>query len=159
MTESARLVKGDTAPDFSLLDSNGKTVSLGDFRGSKTVVYFYPAAMTPGCTTEACDFRDNLNSLRSAGYTVLGISKDEPAKLAEFAEQENLNFPLLSDADLAVHNAYGAYGEKSLYGKTVTGVLRSTFVVDEDGSVLLPLYNVKATGHVASLRKKLGIDA
>ncbi|MFD1715674.1 thioredoxin-dependent thiol peroxidase [Amnibacterium flavum] len=159
MTETARLAKGDTAPDFSLLDSNGEKVSLGDFRGAKTVVYFYPAAMTPGCTTEACDFRDSLNSLKSAGYTVLGISKDEPATLAEFAEQENLNFPLLSDPDLAVHNAYGAYGEKSLYGKTVTGVLRSTFVVDENGAVELPLYNVKATGHVASLRKKLGIDA
>ncbi|MET0590536.1 MAG: thioredoxin-dependent thiol peroxidase [Naasia sp.] len=158
MTESVRLTAGASAPDFTLLDQTGSEVSLSDYAGSKTVVYFYPAAMTPGCTTEACDFRDSLNSLKSAGYTVLGVSKDEPAKLAEFAEQENLNFPLLSDPDLAVHNAYGAWGEKSLYGKTVTGVIRSTFVVDEDGAVVLPLCNVKATGHVASLRKKLGLD-
>ena len=156
---SARIEAGQPAPGFTLLDEHGVERSLSDYRGERVILYFYPEAGTPGCTTQACDFRDNLNSLKSAGYTVLGISKDEPAKLAEFAEQENLNFPLLSDADLAVHNAYGAYGEKSLYGKTVTGVLRSTFVVDEDGSVLLPLYNVKATGHVASLRKKLGIDA
>jgi thioredoxin-dependent peroxiredoxin len=158
MTDS-RLQAGDTAPDFSLTDSTGASVSLHDFRGENAVVYFYPAAMTPGCTTEACDFRDNLNSLKSAGYSVIGISKDEPAKLAEFAAQEGLNFPLLSDPELAVHKAYGAWGEKSLYGKTVTGVLRSTFVVDGDGAVVLPLYNVKATGHVASLRKKLGVDA
>lgn len=158
MTESTRLVAGDTAPDFTLLDQNGAEVSLSDHRGGKTVVYFYPAAMTPGCTTQACDFRDNLNSLKGAGYTVLGISKDEPAKLARFAEQEGLDFPLLSDPDLTVHKAYAAYGEKSLYGKTVTGVIRSTVVVDEDGKVSLPLYNVKATGHVASLRKKLGLD-
>ena len=155
---STRLAPGDAAPDFTLHDADDKPVSLSDYRGRRVVVYFYPAAMTPGCTTEACDFRDSLNSLKSAGYTVLGVSKDEPAKLAEFAEQENLNFPLLSDPDLAVHNAYGAYGEKSLYGKTVTGVLRSTFVVDENGAIVLPLYNVKATGHVASLRKKLGLD-
>ena len=121
------------------------------------IVYFYPAAMTPGCTTEACDFRDNLNSLASSGYQVIGVSKDAPGKNKEFQEQEGLNFPLLSDEDLSVHRAYGAYGEKSLYGKTVTGVIRSTFVVDPDGSVRLPLYNVKATGHVASLREKLGI--
>ncbi|BDI21706.1 thioredoxin-dependent thiol peroxidase [Herbiconiux sp. L3-i23] len=159
MTEAVRLEKGAAAPDFSLSDETGATVSLGDFAGRKTVVYFYPAAMTPGCTTEACDFRDNLNSLKSAGYSVVGVSKDDPAKLAEFKEQENLNFPLLSDPDLVVHKAYGAYGEKSLYGKTVTGVIRSTFVLGEDGSVVLPLYNVKATGHVASLRKKLGVDA
>ena len=155
---SDRLDKGAPAPDFSLPDQDGTTVSLSDFRGEKTVVYFYPAAMTPGCTTEACDFRDNLNSLRSAGYSVIGISKDTPEKNAEFKEQENLNFPLLSDEDLAVHNAYAAFGEKSLYGKTVEGVIRSTFVLDEAGFVTLPLYNVKATGHVASLRKKLGID-
>jgi peroxiredoxin Q/BCP len=134
-------------------------VSLGDFRGKNVVLYFYPAAMTPGCTTEACDFRDNLNSLAAAGYQVLGVSKDDPATNAEFARQENLNFPLLSDEDLSVHRAYGAWGEKSMYGKTVTGVIRSTFVLDGDGKVTLPLYNVKATGHVASLRKKLGIDA
>jgi thioredoxin-dependent peroxiredoxin len=153
-----RLEAGQPAPDFSLPDSTGAPVSLGDFRGQNVVLYFYPAAMTPGCTTEACDFRDNLNSLRSAGYQVLGVSKDEPERNAEFAEQESLNFPLLSDPDLAVHQAYGAWGERSLYGKTVTGTIRSTFVIDGDGTVRLPLYNVKATGHVESLRKRLGID-
>jgi peroxiredoxin Q/BCP len=158
VTGTQRLEKGDTAPFFQLADETGNPVSLTDFQGQKVVLYFYPAAMTPGCTTEACDFRDNLNSLRSAGYSVIGISKDTPEKNAEFKEQENLNFPLLSDEDLAVHNAYAAFGEKSLYGKTVQGVIRSTFVLDETGFVTLPLYNVKATGHVASLRKKLGID-
>ncbi|GAB3385338.1 thioredoxin-dependent thiol peroxidase [Humibacter soli] len=152
---SARLSAGDTAPDFTLLDQDGAEVSLHDFAGQNVIVYFYPAAMTPGCTKEACDFRDNLNSLKSAGYQVLGVSKDAPAKLAEFREHDGLNFPLLSDTDLTVHKVYGAYGEKSLYGKVVTGVLRSTFVVDADGSIRLALYNVKATGHVASLRKKL----
>ena len=159
MSGADRLEQGDTAPDFTLQDENGSSVPLTSFQGQKVVLYFYPAAMTPGCTTEACDFRDNLNSLKSAGYQVVGISKDEPAKNKEFKEQENLNFPLLSDPDLTVHNAYRAYGEKSLYGKKVTGVLRSTVVVDPDGTVALPLYNVKATGHVASLRKKLKIDA
>ncbi len=154
-----RLEAGDTAPAFTLKDQDSNAVSLSDFSGDNVIVYFYPAAMTPGCTTEACDFRDNLNSLKSAGYQVIGISKDEPAKNKEFQEHDGLNFPLLSDEDLAVHQAYGAWGEKTLYGKTVTGVLRSTFVVNPDGSVRLPLYNVKATGHVASLRKKLGIDA
>ena len=153
-----RLEAGETAPAFSLKDQDGTTVSLGDFSGKNVIVYFYPAAMTPGCTTEACDFRDNLNSLAAAGYQVIGISKDAPAQNKQFQEQEGLNFPLLSDEELTVHRAYGAYGEKKLYGKTVTGVLRSTFVVDPDGSVRLPLYNVKATGHVASLRKKLAID-
>src|SRR4051812_47637725 len=150
---------GRHRPDFTLPDENGTPVALTSFQGKKVVLYFSPAAMTPGCTTEACDFRDNLNSLKSAGYQVVGISKDEPAKNKEFQEQEGLNFPLLSDEDLAIHQAYGAYGEKKLYGKTVQGVIRSTFVVDPDGSLRLPLYNVKATGHVASLRKKLGIDA
>jgi peroxiredoxin Q/BCP len=158
MTTATRLEAGAPAPDFRLSDSSGAEHSLEDYRGRKVVLYFYPAAMTPGCTTEACDFRDNLNSLGSAGYQVIGVSKDEPAANAEFADQEALNFPLLSDQDLAVHQAYGAYGEKSLYGKTVTGVIRSTFVIDENGRVQLPLYNVKASGHVASLRKKLGID-
>ncbi|MGN6761762.1 MAG: thioredoxin-dependent thiol peroxidase [Leifsonia sp.] len=158
MTDT-RLEAGQPAPAFTLADQDGATVSLGDFAGKNVIVYFYPAAMTPGCTTEACDFRDNLNSLRSAGYQVIGISKDAPAKNKQFQEQEGLNFPLLSDEDLAVHRAYGAYGEKSLYGKTVEGVIRSTFVVDPDGTLRLPLYNVKATGHVASLRKKLGVDA
>ncbi len=153
-----RLAAGDQAPAFTLQDSTGSTVSLGDLRGRKVVLYFYPAAMTPGCTTQACDFRDSLNSLASAGYQVVGVSKDEPAANAEFAEQEALNFPLLSDPDLAVHRAYGAWGERSMYGKPVTGTIRSTFVLDEQGAVTLPLYNVKATGHVASLRKKLGVD-
>jgi thioredoxin-dependent peroxiredoxin len=155
---TSRLTAGDAAPSFTLPDQDDNPVSLADFAGKKVIVYFYPAAMTPGCTTEACDFRDNLNSLASAGYQVLGVSKDSPAKLKEFQQHDGLNFPLLSDPDLAVHQAYGAYGEKSLYGKTVTGVLRSTFVVNPEGAVVLPLYNVKATGHVASLRKKLGID-
>jgi peroxiredoxin Q/BCP len=153
-----RLEAGQPAPTFTLTDQDGSPVSLGDHAGENVIVYFYPAAMTPGCTTEACDFRDNLNSLKSAGYQVIGISKDAPAKNKQFQEQEGLNFPLLSDEDLAVHQAYGAYGEKKLYGKTVEGVIRSTFVIDPDGSIRLPLYNVKATGHVASLRKKLGLD-
>jgi peroxiredoxin Q/BCP len=153
-----RLEAGQKAPGFTLADQDGSPVSLGDFAGENVIVYFYPAAMTPGCTTEACDFRDNLNSLKSSGYQVIGISKDAPARNKTFQEQEGLNFPLLSDEDLAVHNAYGAYGEKKLYGKVVQGVIRSTFVIDPDGSVRLPLYNVKATGHVASLRKKLGLD-
>ena len=157
-TTPTRLLPGDLAPEFTLPDSTGKPVSLSDFRGSKVVVYFYPAAMTPGCTTEACDFRDSLNSLAGAGYKVIGISKDGQAALAQFEEQETLNFPLLSDPTLEIHRAYSAFGERSLYGKTVEGTIRSTFVVDENGRVSIPLYNVKATGHVASLRKKLGID-
>jgi peroxiredoxin Q/BCP len=157
MTDSTRLTAGDTAPDFTLTDQSGASVSLASLRGQKVVVYFYPAAMTPGCTTQACDFRDNLGSLAAAGFQVLGLSKDTQAKLAEFAENEHLTFPLLSDEDLAVHRAYGAWGEKNLYGKLVTGVLRSTFVLDEAGTVTHALYNVKATGHVASLRKRLGL--
>ncbi|AMM21676.1 peroxiredoxin [Frondihabitans sp. PAMC 28766] len=156
---SDRLEAGQKAPDFTLPDETGKPVSLHDYRGEKVIVYFYPAAGTPGCTTEACDFRDNINSLKSAGYQVLGVSKDTTADLAKFRDDQGLNFPLLSDLDLTVHNEYAAYGEKSLYGKTVTGVIRSTIVVGEDGTVELPLYNVKATGHVKSLRKKLGLDA
>ena len=158
MTTATRLEAGQTAPAFTLDDQDGAPVSLSDFAGDKVIVYFYPAASTPGCTTEACDFRDNINSLKSAGYTVLGVSKDDAPALKKFQSEQGLNFPLLSDPDLAVHNAYGAYGEKSLYGKTVTGTIRSTFAVDETGAITLPLYNVKATGHVASLRKKLRID-
>ena len=158
MSTAVRLVPGDPAPDFTLPDSTGRPTALADFRGRKVVLYFYPAAMTPGCTTEACDFRDSLNSLAGAGYQVIGVSKDEPAAIAQFAEQESLNFPLLSDPTLEVHKAYGAFGEKSLYGKRVEGTIRSTFVIDERGRLSLPLYNVKATGHVASLRKKLMID-
>ena len=155
----ARLAAGSTAPAFTLPDQDGAAVSLADFAGRKVVVYFYPQASTPGCTTQACDFRDNLNSLAAAGYQVLGVSKDQQPALQRFREEQGLNFPLLSDPELEVHRAYAAYGEKSLYGKTVTGVLRSTFVVDEQGELTHALYNVKATGHVASLRKKLKIDA
>lgn len=153
-----RLEAGQPAPAFTLMDQDGAAVSLADYAGGTVILYFYPAAMTPGCTTQACDFRDNLNSFAASGYRVIGISKDAPAQNKRFQEQEGLNFPLLSDENLAVHNAYGAYGQKKLYGKLVEGVIRSTFVVDPDGAIRLPLYNVKATGHVASLRKKLGLD-
>ncbi len=155
---SERLSPGDTAPDFTLTDDQGSQVRLSDLRGQKVIVYFYPAAMTPGCTTEACDFSDNINSLRGAGYEVLGISPDKPEKLAKFREKDGLTIRLLSDADKAVMNSYGAFGEKKLYGKTVEGVLRSTVVVDEDGKVSNAWYNVKATGHVAKLRRDLGLD-
>ena len=151
------LEPGSSAPDFSLPDKDGKVHSLSEYRGQKVILYFYPAASTPGCTTQACDFRDNMASLQSAGYVVLGVSKDKLPALQKFAENENLGFPLLSDEDLSVHNAYGAYGEKSMYGKKVMGVIRSTFVVDESGNLERSLYNVKATGHVEMLRKKLGI--
>jgi thioredoxin-dependent peroxiredoxin len=154
-----QLSPGDLAPDFTLLDQDEHPVSLHDFVGRRVILYFYPAAMTPGCTTEACDFRDSLASLQGAGYTVLGISRDTPAKLREFRDNDALTYPLLSDSDHAVHDAYGAWGEKQNYGKTVTGVLRSTFVVDEEGRVTLAQYNVKATGHVARLRKTLELDA
>jgi peroxiredoxin Q/BCP len=153
-----RLSAGDPAPDFSLPTDDGRTVSLADSRGRKTIVYFYPAAMTPGCTTQACDFTDSLSSLQAHGYDVLGISPDSPAKLAKFREKDGLTITLLSDADRAVMDAYGAFGEKKLYGKTVEGVLRSTFVVDEEGRITLAQYSVKATGHVAKLRRDLGID-
>ncbi len=152
-----RLAVGQTAPDFTLTAADGSTVSLSDYRGRRVVVYFYPAAMTPGCTTEACDFRDSLQALAGAGVAVLGVSPDKPAKLATFAERDALNFPLLSDPDKGVLTEWGAFGEKKLYGKTVTGVIRSTIVVDAEGKVELARYNVKATGHVASLRKALGI--
>lgn len=151
------LEAGSPAPDFSLPDKDGKAHSLSDYRGQKVIVYFYPAASTPGCTTQACDFRDNMASLQSAGYVVLGVSKDKLPALHKFAENENLGFPLLSDEDLSVHHAYGAFGEKSMYGKTVMGVIRSTFVVDENGVLEHALYNVKATGHVEMLRKRLGL--
>ena len=154
---SDQLDAGTPAPAFTLPDQDGATVSLSDFAGQKVILYFYPEAMTEGCTKQACDFRDNLNSLKSAGFTVVGISRDDPAKLAKFRERDGVNFELLSDPDRAVHEAYGTWGEKSMYGKTVTGVLRSTFVLDENGVITLALYNVKATGHVASLRKKLGL--
>jgi peroxiredoxin Q/BCP len=152
-----KLVENSPAPDFTMVDKDGASVSLVDFRGKKVILYFYPAASTPGCTTQACDFRDNMASLQSAGYVVLGVSKDQGAALQKFASEENLSFPLLSDPDLVVHNAYRTYGEKSMYGKTVMGVIRSTFVIDEEGMLTHALYNVKATGHVASLRDKLGL--
>lgn len=158
MTET-RLEPGTPAPDFTLQDQDGKPASLADFRGSKVVLYFYPAAMTPGCTTQACDFRDNIASLSGAGYTVLGVSRDEPAKLAEFRERDALPFELLSDPYAQVHRAYGTWGDKMNYGKVVEGVIRSTFVIDEQGTVTKAMYNVKATGHVARLRKELGIDS
>lgn len=151
------LEAGSPAPDFTLPDKDGKEHALSDYRGQKVILYFYPAASTPGCTTQACDFRDNMASLQGAGYVVLGLSKDKLPALQKFAENENLGFPLLSDEDLTVHNAYGAFGEKSMYGKTVMGVIRSTFVVDENGVLAHALYNVKATGHVEMLRKRLGL--
>jgi thioredoxin-dependent peroxiredoxin len=154
----ARLEPGDPAPDFALTDAEGNTVKLKDFRNQKVVVYFYPAAMTPGCTTQACDFRDSLESLKGAGFAVLGISPDKPEKLVKFRDRDALTFPLLSDPDRTTLEAYGAYGEKTMYGKKVTGVIRSTFVVDETGKIELAQYNVKATGHVAKLRKDLGLD-
>jgi len=156
---SIKLETGDLAPAFSLVDQTGTTVTLAEFTGKKVIAYFYPAASTPGCTTQACDFRDNLASLAAAGYVVLGVSKDSTAAIEKFVVEEHLTFPLLSDESLEVHKAYGAWGEKSLYGKIVTGSLRSTFVIDEAGRIVHALYNVKATGHVAMLRKKLKIDA
>ena len=156
---TTRLGPGDPAPAFTLPDADGRPVALSDFRGRKVVLYAYPAAMTPGCTTQACDFRDNIASLAGAGYQVLGLSPDAPARLAEFRERDALTFPLLGDQDHAVLESYGAYGEKKLYGKTVTGVIRSTFVIDEEGVVEQAMYNVKATGHVAKLRRDLGLDA
>ena len=154
---STRLTAGDPAPDFTLPDADGKPVSLSDYRGRRVIVYFYPAAGTPGCTKQACDFRDNLAELNDAGFTVLGISPDKPEKLAKFRDAEKLTFPLLSDADRAVMTAWGAFGEKQNYGRTVQGVIRSTFIVAADGTIANALYNVRATGHVAKLRKDLGI--
>ena len=155
MTEK-RLAPGDPAPEFTLLDADGKEVSLSSFRGQRVIVYFYPAAMTPGCTKEACDFTENLATFNDAGIDVLGISPDKPAKLAKFRDNEGLTFPLLSDPGHAVLEAYGAWGEKKLYGKTTVGVIRSTFVVDADGAIEKALYGVKATGHVARLRAEVG---
>jgi thioredoxin-dependent peroxiredoxin len=152
-----KLVAGDAAPDFTLPDADGNKVSLADYRGQRVIIYFYPAAMTPGCTKQACDFRDSLASLAAAGVAVLGISPDGPAKLVKFRDAEGLNFPLLSDPDKTVLNAYGAYGEKMMYGKTTVGVIRSTFMVAADGTLEQAQYGVKATGHVARLRNELGI--
>lgn len=154
-----RLSPGDIAPDFDLPTDDGGSVHLADLRGRKVIVYFYPSAMTPGCTTQACDFSESLNTLESAGYTVVGISPDKPERLAKFRERDSLRITLASDEDRSVMTSYGAYGEKKLYGKVVTGVIRSTIVVDEEGKVVFGHYNVKATGHVAKLRRDLGIDA
>ncbi|CAM3012237.1 peroxiredoxin Q/BCP [Williamsia muralis] len=157
MTENTRLAVGDKAPGFSLPDADGNTVSLDDYRGRQVIVYFYPAASTPGCTKQACDFRDNLGELNDAGVEVIGISPDKPAKLAKFRDAEELTFPLLSDPDKAVLTAWGAFGEKMMYGKTVTGVIRSTFLVDAEGKIAVAQYNVRATGHVAKLRRDLSV--
>jgi peroxiredoxin Q/BCP len=151
-----RLAPGDPAPGFTLPDADGNLVSLSSFRGQRVIVYFYPAAMTPGCTKEACDFRDNRDSLSSQGIAVLGISPDPPAKLAKFRDREALTFPLLSDPDHSVQEAYGAYGEKKLYGKTTVGVIRSTFVIGADGAIEKAMYGVKATGHVGRLLTEMG---
>ena len=152
-----RLVPGDEAPDFTLPDADGNPVSLSSLRGQRVIVYFYPAAMTPGCTKQACDFTAALPDLTADGLAVLGISPDTPAKLAKFREKEHITFPLLSDPDKTVLTAYGAFGEKQNYGKTVMGVIRSTFVIDADGTIAKALYGVKATGHVDRLRKDLGV--
>ncbi|MGD9621413.1 MAG: thioredoxin-dependent thiol peroxidase [Mycolicibacterium sp.] len=157
MSKTRRLEVGDTAPPFALPDADGHTVKLSDYRGRKVIVYFYPAASTPGCTKEACDFRDNLGELNGAGLDVIGISPDKPEKLDKFRQAEELTFPLLSDPDREVLRAWGAFGEKTMYGKTVQGVIRSTFVVDESGTITLAQYNIRATGHVAKLRRDLSV--
>ncbi|MDP9101370.1 MAG: thioredoxin-dependent thiol peroxidase [Actinomycetota bacterium] len=158
MPETPRLSPGDAAPPFALPDADGRTVSLADFTGRSVVLYVYPAAATPGCTTQACDFRDDLTRFQQAGYAVLGVSPDPPAKLARFRDSEALTFPLLSDVSKTTLTAYGAYGEKKLYGKTVTGVIRSTFVIGADGRVATASYGVKAKGHVAKLLRDLALD-
>ena len=155
---STRLEPGTKAPSFTLEDYTGQQYSLADYAGHKVILYFYPKASTPGCTKEACDFRDNLASLKSLGYVVLGVSPDKPAALEKFTTKESLTFPLLSDTDHAVALAYGAWGEKKNYGKVYDGLIRSTFVINEQGIIELAQYNVRATGHVAKLRRDLGID-
>jgi thioredoxin-dependent peroxiredoxin len=157
LTETARLAPGDKAPAFSLPDADGKKVSLADYKGRRVIVYFYPAASTPGCTKQACDFRDSLAELNEAGIDVVGISPDKPEKLAKFRDAEKLTFPLLSDPERKVLTAYGAFGEKTMYGKKVQGVIRSTIVVDTKGKVEVAQYNVKATGHVAKLGRDLSL--
>jgi peroxiredoxin Q/BCP len=153
-----RLQPGDQAPDFTLPSDTGDSVTLSKLRGERVIVYFYPAAMTPGCTKQACDFSDSIDRLKAEGYTVLGISPDKPEKLAKFRERDGLTITLLSDVDKGVLTAWGAFGEKKLYGKIVEGVIRSTFVVDPEGTIEYAAYNVKATGHVAKLRKDLGLE-
>lgn len=158
MTDPVALEPGQPAPDFSLLDQSGKTRSLDDYRGERVILFAYPAAMTPGCTKEACDFRDSVEPLQAAGYEILGISPDMPEKLRRFAERDGLGYPLLSDPDHEVLAEYGAYGPKNLYGRLLKGVIRSTFVIDEEGRIAHALYNVKATGHVARVRRLLGVE-
>jgi len=155
MPQTPRLEVGDKAPAFSLPDANGNTVSLADYKGRKVIVYFYPAASTPGCTKEACDFRDNLSELNDAGLDVVGISPDKPIKLAKFSDDQKLTFPLLSDPDRKVLTSWGAFGEKTMYGKTVQGVIRSTFVVDEKGKIAVAQYNVKAAHTTTFIKKAL----
>lgn len=150
-----RLAAGDSAPDFTLPDQDGRPVALEDYRGRRVILFFYPEAATPGCTTEACDFRDNASSLRGSGYELLGVSRDTPEKLRRWADEQSIGYPLLSDPDLTVHRAYGVWGEKNNYGRTVVGVLRSTFVVGAEGALEFAQYGVRATGHVQALRKKL----
>lgn len=152
------LSPGDQAPAFTLTDDSGATVSLAEYAGNRVLLFAYPAAMTPGCTKEACDFRDNLEVFAQHGYAILGISPDKPEKLAKFKDRDALTYPLLSDPDKAVLTAYGAYGEKKLYGKVVVGVIRSTFVIAPDGTIERAFYNVKATGHVAKLIRDLGLE-
>ncbi len=154
---NVRLEPGDPAPDFDLADDAGGRVRLAEHRGRRVVLYAYPAAMTPGCTTQACDFRDSLDALAAAGLTVIGLSPDSPEKLARFRAAEGLTFALASDPDREVLRAYGAFGEKTMYGKVVTGVIRSTFVIDEQGRIERAMYNVRAKGHVAKLRRELGL--
>ncbi|MBS3178474.1 MULTISPECIES: thioredoxin-dependent thiol peroxidase [unclassified Pseudoclavibacter] len=152
-----RLEPGADAPDFTLTDQDGNAVSLSDYRGKRVILYTYPEAFTPGCTAEACDFRESDAPLRAAGYTILGISSDDPEKLAEFRDAEHLDFTLLSDADHAVQTAYGAYGERNKYGRVAVGPIRSTFVINEHGKITEALYNVRAAGHVARILKLLGV--
>jgi peroxiredoxin Q/BCP len=156
---TVRLEAGELAPDFTLTDQNGRSLTLSALRGRKVILYFYGEAGTPACTAQACDFEESLGTLESAGYSVVGVSRDELAPIERMAADRGLTFPLLSDPDRKVHDLYGTYGEKKLYGKVVHGVIRATFVLDEQGRITLPLYNIKATGHVAMLRRKLGLAA
>ncbi|MFT4147538.1 MAG: thioredoxin-dependent thiol peroxidase [Micrococcaceae bacterium] len=154
---TTKLEIGDEAPDFTAQNARGKEVSLSDYAGKKVVLYFYPRAMTPGCTKEACDFRDNLEAFNNSGYEVIGISPDSPAKLQNFENKKELPFTLLSDENKEIATAYGAYGEKKNYGKIFNGIIRSTFVIDEEGKIAMAKYNVKATGHVARMMKELSV--
>lgn len=154
MSENIRLEEGQKAPEFTLTDDRGEHISLNDYAGKRVIVYFYPRANTPGCTKEACDFRDSLADLNNTGIDVVGISPDKPEKLASFREEQGLNFPLLSDENKEVMKAYGAFGEKKNYGKIVQGVIRSTFIIN-DGVIEKAMYNVRATGHVARVLREL----